>query len=223
MQPSITKLAIPLGFSVALLFGCSGKEVGDNLKGYSQKSIRLSNGLGVVSVYVPAELDTFYSVVNYGEYHCAEIKLFRFASRKYSCCLSNNSDFLYSDLSDSLYQFTIMQTFNPDCEEYVTVDAGLMNTIKDYYLSIDAKEAMLRKYYMKEINGKNFIISELSTKIDSVNLRELDGFTDANGRLIKFIYKCYCMNSRNFIERMMKSLKSVQIISEDKPASAKGD
>ncbi len=217
MRYSFPNSAFRLGFLYALLAGCTVKSNPDSLQGYSQKSVRLSNGLGIVSVYLPAALDTFYTAVNYGEYHCAEVKLHRFASRKYDCCLSTNSDFQYSDLSDSIYQFTIIQTFNPDCEEYITVNAGLMNTIMEYYKSLDAKASAQRKFYLKDINGKHFIISELSMKIDSLQLNELDGFTDANGRLVKFIYKCYCRNPGDFIGQMTESLKTINIVPEGQP------
>ncbi len=214
MQASFPKVVIIA--LVASLFSCARNTNNNDLHGYVQKSVLLSNSLGLVSVYLPAELDTFYTAVNYGEYHCAELKLHRFASRKYTCCLSTNSDFLYNDLSDSLYQFTIIQTFNPDCEEYVTINADLENSIKNYYMSLDKEAALQRKYYMRNINGRVFLLSELSLKIDSLQLRELDGFTDADGRLIKFIYKCYCKNPGDFIERMMRSMKTIQIIEEGK-------
>jgi len=219
MPLSLKTIRFSILISVIALTACTAKYPTTDLTGYIQKSIRLANGLGIVSVYLPAELDTFYTTVNYGEYHCAEIKLHRFVSKKYTCCLSSSSDYSYSDLSDSLYQFSITQTFNPDCEEFVNINAEVMKSVQDNYIAIDKNIAPQRKYFMKEINGQQFIISELSTTINNFDLRELVGITDANGRMVKFIYKCYCRNGGNFIERMMASLETIQITPDSKTNS----
>lgn len=187
-----------------------------NVKGYKQKSIRLANGLGVVSIYLPPELDTFYTFINFGEYHCAEVKLHRFFSKKYGCAPSPSVDFDYSDMPDSAYQFSIVQTYNKDCEQFINIDEGMMKNIEDMYTNLNKYIAGNRKYTMKEINGNKFIISQLNTKLNNLNLEEVEGFTQADGRMVKFIFQCYSPDVDDFTDRMLASLNTIQISPDEK-------
>jgi hypothetical protein len=199
---------------IALLFACGGNQT-TSLEGYKQKSVRLANGLGIVSIYMPTEMDTFYSRVDFGEYHCGEVKFQRFVSKKYDCCLYPSSDFGYQDLSDSVYQLTIIQTYNKDCEQYITVDEGMLKTIQNNYLAVDKGMLATPKYYLTEINGRKFIIRELRARVNDMDYQELCGFTDADGRQVKFVFKCYSKYAANFIERMMGSMKTIQITPDE--------
>jgi hypothetical protein len=204
-----------LVFGLTLLFACGGNNQPNSLAGYKQKSVRLTNGLGIVSIYMPNEMDTFYSRVDFGEYHCAEVKYHRFVSKKYDCCLYPSSDFGYQDLSDSVYQLTIVQTYNKDCEQYITVNEDMMRNIQNGYLGIDKGMPATPKYYLTDINGRKFIIRELRAKINGMDYQELCGFTDADGRQVKFIFKCYSKYAVNFIERMLASMKTIQITADE--------
>jgi hypothetical protein len=187
-----------------------------NIKTFAQKSIRLSNGLGIVSVYVPREFDTTYSFVNIGEYHCAAVKLRRFVSKKYMCCLSPSPDFNYSDMPDSVCQFTIIQTHEKDCEQYLDINDELLKNTQNELSNESTVLAADRKCYIKEINGLKFVVCQLNTNFNGKHLGEVYGITAAEGRMVKFVYQCYSSNNPDFVDRALASLNTIQISADEK-------
>lgn len=82
--------------------------------GFSQRTVKLKNGLGTVSLYLPNELDTFYT-----HRHTNDIPddgfTYRFSSKKYYVFHDTVDNWYFStELPDSLNEFEIVQYDYPD-------------------------------------------------------------------------------------------------------------
>jgi hypothetical protein len=171
-----------------------------DLGGYKKHSVLLINQLGSVSLYLPIAMDTFYTYADFGEYRCGETKQFRFSQKKFSP--AHETDFSYSDPADSLYQLTITQTYNTDCETYLTIDDVLLHSLQ---------KDKSHTYTMMDTKGKKIIVGVHQAKIDSMEVVEIIAKTTVSGRPVNFIFQCFKKSADGFLNLMLTSLKTIEI------------
>lgn len=176
------------------------KEQALDLGGFSPHNILLINEVGVVSLYLPAVMDTFFTYADYGEYHCGETKQYRFADKSFDP--DRGLDQSYSDPTDSLYQLTILQTYNPDCESYTNVDAKMLQSLQ---------KDKSHKYSMLTVKGRNIIVGLIQSKKDTMDVAEVTAVASVNGRKISFIYQCFKHKAGNFVNQAITSIRTIEI------------
>lgn len=208
------KTLLWLSCCLFLMVACSGGQskephgaLPDNLKeqaldlgGFTPHSILLINEVGVVSLYVPVVMDTFFTYADYGEYHCGETKQYRFASKTFDP--DRGLDQSYSDPNDSLYQVTILQTYNPDCESYTDVNAKMLQSMQ---------KDKSHKYSMLTVKDLNIIVGIMQSKKDTMDVAEVTAITSVKGRKISFIYQCFKRNAGNFVKDALTSIRTIEI------------
>jgi hypothetical protein len=199
--------------SVILLASCTGnggtkqetlpeemKSQALDLSGYSKRNIVLINQLGRVSIYLPVAMDTFFTYADFGEYHCGETKQFRFASKKFNPV--GIIDLSYSDPTDSVYQGTIIQTYNKDCETNTTIDEQLLKSLQ---------KDKTHMYTMIDVRGKKVIVGVMELSLKETDVAEVTAITSVSGRMIKFLFQCHKKMAGNFTSQILTSLKTLEI------------
>ena len=174
-----------------------------DLGSYTKHSVLLINGLGSISLYLPNAMDTFYTYADFGEYRCGETKQFRFAGKKYNP--SHATDFSYTDPADSLYQLTILQTYNKDCETYITINDTMLEKMQ---------KDKDKTYSMLDVRGKKVIVGVHEAQSNGMNVAQVDAITTVSGRQVKFIFQCFKRSTDGFVNQVITSLKSL-VVKED--------
>lgn len=176
------------------------KEQALDLGNFKQHTIMLINEVGIVSMYLPDEMDTFFTYADYGQYHCGETKQYRFADKAFDpeCGM----DYSYSEPSDSMYQLTILQTYNPDCESYTDIDNKLLK-------SMQADKT--HQYSMIEVKGKKIIVGIMDTVENDMHIAEVKAVTNAQGRKLRFVFQCYRQSAGNFVHDAITSIKTIEV------------
>lgn len=206
-------LYIPV-FCLLVIAGCSGghteqvhgalpealKEQALDLGGFNPHNVLLINEVGVVSLYLPAAMDTFFTYADYGQYHCGETKQYRFADKNFDP--DRGLDQSYSDPTDSLYQLTILQTYNPDCESYTDVDEKMLTSLQG-----DKSHT----YTMDTIKGRKIIVGVMQKQQDTLKVVEVTAITSVNGRKVSFVFQCFKKSAGNFVNQAITSIRTIEI------------
>lgn len=174
--------------------------------------IKLENNLGIVSIILPAELDTFCKMFNNSGQSTIN---YCFANKKEHNIYSDKiKEFGKIDLPKDeikIYSFTITQ--------YKQLDKNKSR--------IDVNEEQLKKYCEKLllentnrkiifsrneiINNRNYSIVAYETPSHMMLSEDFNAITYINNQYICFTYQRYSKKKSDFIDRMYKSFKTVEI------------
>lgn len=190
-----------------ILFSCNS----DNLKGYSRRTIQLKNEIGTLSIYLPEEIDAFYQYKRYSDYKCADTYVFLFSNSNYT--IDTSKDYIDSTPIDSLYCLMIKQPLHQDCyEKGYHIDSNF-NDRKGMYMETITPHLSYNGEVLR-INKRRFVIDIFSYKDykDSSKLNsEVKASTIIENELLSLNFKCFRKDTAGFVNRMITSLKTLEI------------
>ena len=196
-----------------------------NFTGFIEKEIsligfdtqmNLTDSLGLVSILIPARLDTFYNWHNTSDCLSCGWLQYRFADKTYPQFAE--SGFYWTFVTDSTYQLNIWH--KPKRVPPATIEMGSLSE-KDtsfcYYhprLVSDSDTANFLFKEFKIINGVAFVLSAFVVSHGYLtNSQTLFVIAETNlkSREIYFIGECGAKDTTGFIDNMYESFLSIRI------------
>ena len=189
---------------------------------WPKRTVKLDNDLGILTIRLPEEFDTFYTFRYESDNICGDYKKYRFQNSKFPV-LKESGGYI-SHTVDSLKIFTIEQNIYA-CSEGITMDSLKLkiitkNHIEHLKANDRSRSPILKMSRIDTFNGKPFFIiahenGELYHIKDSVkNLKsaKLMTYTRVNKyHILNLNFDCAASNCDSFIPKMYKALKTVQI------------
>jgi hypothetical protein len=192
---------------------------------WPKRTVKLDNNLGVLTIRLPEEFDTFYKWNDISDCHCCGAKKYRFSAASFPLNMESGQ---YNDKKvDSVYYFTIIHSEGKNCLNIGELDTFIMNQRVSYFeekkqeLKIGVESIWIIKE-VKIINNSKFIILannfivEDILKDSSKNSDQATVIADTyfNNDVISLRFYCAAHNCDSFISKMYKSLKTVEIKSQ---------
>jgi hypothetical protein len=195
-----------------LMFSCNKVP-----EGYIAKSLYTQDSLYKINFYLPIEMDTSYSWTDFDDNQCANERKYRFSKSSFphykeTGFYSNSITYL-----DSVYNFTIIHNDEFRCKE--EVGYGSILDSKKYAENLK-RHSKLDNYPIKILEVKEEVIHDRDFLLASYQINEkgskywthyLTWITLIDTNRIVFDYRCRSSNPNEFIERMKKSVQSVEI------------
>jgi len=191
-------------------------------EGYTKRIVKLRNGLGTVSIYLPAELDTFYIHRHSNDTPESDGPVYRFSSKRYGVYKDSVENwFIRTEHPDSLYQFEIIQNDYPniygsDISMTKALNGGLKEEIRleRGIKALEIKDTLInqREYVMYRKRLHEFYFRD-TIKHDTAGFynMNIDATTLINGYGISLSFQCYGKNFKNFFDKMDVSLRTLII------------
>jgi hypothetical protein len=186
--------------------------------GFKRQEINLSNELGIISIELPIQVDTFFSWVSTSDCApCCNEKMYRFADKDYS--LLKETGFFYHKFPDSLYQFTIRHKETRGCESEWSISENSLDSIvsikENQSLEAFAGEESIA-WILREIryiDKRMFLVFAYKEKSPFTRIEYstiLEAFTIQDDEILHFKYECTGNFCVDFISKMDESLKSIR-------------
>jgi hypothetical protein len=194
--------------------GFVNKEI--KLVGYN-KEIDLKDSLGLISLEIPARLDTFYKWHRTSDcLGCGRMQ-YRFADKRYSQFAEGG--FYWTVVPDSVFQLTISHTPIRETPDSVVLKPLIEeNKSVSYYHRINSVSYIDSvKYLFKEfriINARPFIISAFVTDegyLTKSRTLFVVAATSLKTRDLFFIGECGAKDTSGFVDNMYESFLSIKI------------
>ncbi|RZJ99639.1 MAG: hypothetical protein EOO43_26165 [Flavobacterium sp.] len=80
---------------------------------WPKRTVKLDNDLGVLTIRLPMEFDTFYKFEDYSDHSCGDLMKYRFQKLSFPKLIE--SGMIY-DQVDSMFYFTINHNLKHDCD-----------------------------------------------------------------------------------------------------------
>lgn len=225
-----TGIIIVLAVMIAVFISCQPKERKPQIDytGFTKKEIILTgidknyeqkDTLGLLTINIPARLDTFYQWYNRSDcLPCGRLQ-YRFSDTRYAQFAE--SGFFWDNISGPIYQLTI--THNPIKEapdnvvirKFVHTDTGRFGGYLVNEAILCEKISFIKKDFI-EINTRPFAVASFISPCSKItDTRNPSLFftakTTLKNRYLNFIGECSIKDSTGFLDNMYKTLLSVKI------------
>ncbi|HXA02389.1 MAG TPA: hypothetical protein VNW99_10400 [Cytophagaceae bacterium] len=209
------KQALRFIAATTLIFSCNKTP-----EGYTAKSFFTQDSLYKISLYLPMELDTFYTWTDLDDFRCADEKKYRFS--KSSFPHYKETGFYSTTYLDSVYNLTIVHNNEFWCKE--ELGYGSILDSKKYvenlkrHSNLDDVPVKILEVKKSVIHDRDFLLAlyQMNEKGSKYETHYLKGITLIDTNRITFDYRCRSSNCNKFIERMKKSIESVKIEKQKK-------
>ena len=212
--------------TLLLFASCTQKQQAEkpDLPGYTQRTIKLINGVGTVSIFLPDEFDTAFSFKDYSDDGADAYQGFQFANKKYT--VVKEVDFAVPTEPDSIckkdssYQFTITQALYllSDSDNNRKIDSTYIEDLKHRYKVFEGPHWHTKVKLLK-INTRDFAIIEernrnrifYGNRDSNKFLFTLKGTTIVKKRWVSFCFRSLKKDTTGFMYRAMKSMGTIEI------------
>ncbi len=203
-----------------IIYSCSQPK----LEGYSFRIIELKHSNGKINIMLPNSLDTSHPYIFYGDNSCDNSEGITFLNHNYLIFPDTIRGFAILDSSsynDTILSLTITyhiysnEKQKQNCEgNNISPKISLSHLEKFDSITYGKNYKSVSKREIKTINGREFIIREYKSYFvnKGKDQQQLKAFTTINGSTITFDCECYAKNCNDFIEKMKKSINSIDIV-----------
>lgn len=181
------------------------------------KSYEQKDTLGLLTINIPARLDTFYQWYNRSDcLPCGRLQ-YRFSDTRYAQFAENG--FYWDNIPGPVYQLTIKH--NPIKEaldsivirKFVISDTGRLSDDMINEASCGEKASLIKKDLLK-IDNRSFAVAIFISPCSIITNSEglfFTAKTTLKNRHLNFISECSIKDSTGFLDNMYKTLLSVKI------------
>lgn len=173
--------------------------------GFKSQRISLDNNLGNIQLFVPNDLDTFYSWIRYSDYSCGHKQMYRFSDRRFQ--LIKESGWIFNEKIDSLKQITVSHALKSHCKErFASARSKKFEENLKYQFGSDSSRKEI-----KNINGRDFYILTFTMESEARNIKNVTAITIIDSIRVDINFNCYAKDCKEFTNRINKSIESITI------------
>ena len=180
--------------------------------------VALKNGLGQLSIELPANLDTTYRWTYNGDNSCDSYEMNRFANKEYS--LLQESRWISEVLPDSLLQVTVTYNSENPCLDKSEINLDYIDALEKVLLASNPRVKVELKE-VRTIHNRNYAVIVYTAESDLGNSNQnledwiLSAATIIEGNNVQVTYRCFKENCSDFKEKMKISLNTVKIVNAE--------
>lgn len=182
--------------------------------------IPLQNQLGLISMLIPVEFDTFFTWKNVSDCGaCCDLMMYRFADKDYS--LLQETGMFPTQIPDSLLQFTISHKAGKKCDKDWRITLNTRDSLvsvleaqdaenfvggepiywlRREFLSIDKHAFVILGYRSKHLHG--YASSGIPTVVEAITI--------IDNQILQLTFECTGSDCTKFVAKIDKSLRSIR-------------
>ncbi|MGZ5243142.1 MAG: hypothetical protein ACXWEY_04765 [Bacteroidia bacterium] len=190
---------------------------------WPKRTVKLDNDLGVLTIRLPEEFDTFYKFNHISDYTCGDLRKYKFQNSKFPFLIDSFS-LRIKDI-DSNYSFTMEHTIiSNDCYLGITIDTARLRGIKEAIITKTnklnpSKNPIIEFGQIDTFAGREFLVLGYKNAdiqyidVDESKLKtaNLTAYTRIKDFILYIDFTCATHNCDSFIPKMYKALKTVEI------------